>query len=191
MYVKGRQKAVKENATQHGERLLVYASNKNKIRAMAMGQCDSGIQSLIKQSDEWDAHNRDLFWTLRKIREASHARGHSSNVLYADLLDNVMEVFRTYQNQKSLNQFYREFVNATKTLSDRDAIFCINKAGKWEAKKDATIKADSKVAYKRGFDALMAELFMRRSNPTDFKELRFQIHCGADAGSLTAPTTVN
>ena len=52
MYVKGRQKAVEENAAQHGERLLVYASNKNKIRAMAMGQCDSGIQLLIKQSDE-------------------------------------------------------------------------------------------------------------------------------------------
>ena len=125
MYVKGRQKAVKENATQHGERLLVYASNKNKIRAMAMGQCDSGIQSLIKQSDEWETHNQDLFWTLRKIREASHACGHSSNVLYADLLDKVLELFRTYQNQKSLNQFYQEFMNAMNMLSDKDAILCI------------------------------------------------------------------
>jgi len=95
-----------------------------------MGQCDSGIQSLIKQSDECKTYNQDLFWILRKIREASHAGGHSSNVLYADLLDEVLEFFRTYQNQKSLNQYYREFVNAMKTLSGRDAILCINEAGK-------------------------------------------------------------
>ena len=50
LYLKGRQKAADNNTAQHGDRLLAYISNKNKIRAMAMGQCDSGIQSLIKQS---------------------------------------------------------------------------------------------------------------------------------------------
>mmetsp|Transcript_5283 Transcript_5283/g.7829 ORF Transcript_5283/g.7829 Transcript_5283/m.7829 type:complete len:91 (+) Transcript_5283:682-954(+) len=78
-----------------------------------------------------------------------------------------------------------------KTLSDRDAILCINEAAKWEAKKDTSITATSKVAYIYGFDTLMAELFMRRANPVDFTDLRLNIQRGADACSLVAPKTVN
>mmetsp|Transcript_5286 Transcript_5286/g.7834 ORF Transcript_5286/g.7834 Transcript_5286/m.7834 type:complete len:314 (+) Transcript_5286:2-943(+) len=191
IYLKARQKAVDYNGMEHRERLLVYTSNTNKIRAMAMGQCDRGIQLLIKQSGEWKTHKGDLFWVLKKIREASHAHGHSSNILYAGLFEELLELFRTYQNQKSLNKFYQEFADAMNTLSNRDAILCINEAGKWEAKEDSSIMVTSKVAYKRGFDALMVELFMRRANPVDFTDLRLNIQRGADACSLVAPKTVN
>mmetsp|Transcript_19516 Transcript_19516/g.30054 ORF Transcript_19516/g.30054 Transcript_19516/m.30054 type:complete len:161 (-) Transcript_19516:99-581(-) len=117
-----RQKAVDDDAAEYRERFRIYISNKNKIWAMALGQCDQGILSIIKQSDGWRTNKTNLFCVLRKIREASHARGLSSNVLYLDLIDDMIELFRTYQNQKSLNKFYQEFVDAMNTLNNRDAI---------------------------------------------------------------------
>mmetsp|Transcript_5284 Transcript_5284/g.7830 ORF Transcript_5284/g.7830 Transcript_5284/m.7830 type:complete len:228 (+) Transcript_5284:2-685(+) len=113
IYLKGRQKAFDDNAAEHRERLLVYTSNKNKIRAMAMGQCDGGIQSLIKQSDKWTIHKSDLFWVLKKIREASHARGHSSNIYQTSYMRTSL---KSYWSFLGLTKTKRVSTSSTRSL---------------------------------------------------------------------------
>jgi len=94
---------------------------------------------------------------LKKIKEASRACGHNSHVMYPNLLDVILDVFCIYQNQKSLNAFYR------------DTIFCVNEAAIWEAKLDSSNSKTSQQAYKHGLEALMAELFMPAANLVDLK----------------------
>mmetsp|Transcript_5283 Transcript_5283/g.7828 ORF Transcript_5283/g.7828 Transcript_5283/m.7828 type:complete len:228 (+) Transcript_5283:2-685(+) len=113
IYLKARQKAVDYNGMEHRERLLVYTSNKNKIRAMAMGQCDGGIQSLIKQSDKWTIHKSDLFWVLKKIREASHARGHSSNIYQTSYMRTSL---KSYWSFLGLTKTKRVSTSSTRSL---------------------------------------------------------------------------
>jgi len=113
IYLKGRQKAVNDIAAVHRERLLIYTSNKNKVRAMAMGQCDGGIQSLIKQSDKWTIHKSDLFWVLKKIREASHARGHSSNIYQTSYMRTSL---KSYWSFLGLTKTKRVSTSSTRSL---------------------------------------------------------------------------
>mmetsp|Transcript_18921 Transcript_18921/g.29240 ORF Transcript_18921/g.29240 Transcript_18921/m.29240 type:complete len:104 (-) Transcript_18921:372-683(-) len=77
--------------------------------------------------------------------------------MYPNLLDVILDVFCIYQNQKSLNAFYR------------DTIFCVNEAAIWEAKLDSSNSKTSQQAYKHGLEALMAELFMPAANLVDLK----------------------
>ena len=110
---------------------------------MAIGQCDPGIMSIIKQQPDYEAKKLVLFWILKEIVALSWESGHSSHILYPDLLDLQLELYPMDQNQRSLNVYYRKFMEVKKMLEDHDPVMRINEAAKWEAKLDASIKATS------------------------------------------------
>eukprot|EP00816_Leptocylindrus_hargravesii_P000873 CAMPEP_0196828528 /NCGR_PEP_ID=MMETSP1362-20130617/94726_1 /TAXON_ID=163516 /ORGANISM="Leptocylindrus danicus, Strain CCMP1856" /LENGTH=85 /DNA_ID=CAMNT_0042209209 /DNA_START=267 /DNA_END=524 /DNA_ORIENTATION=+ len=84
---------------------------------MALSQCDTGILAIIKQSNGYEAQQLDLFWILKKIKEASHARGHKLKVLYPELVDVVLDVFASTKTRRvlihSTGNLWRPEMNST------------------------------------------------------------------------------
>ena len=121
MYMKSMDDVNKEARTELTNRRKHYEANKGRIRNIALGQCDEGIKSLIKQHADYEAKQTDVFWMLQQIVAASRERGRSAHVLYPHLVGLYRELFNTYQNQKSLNVFYREFMELVNMIKDRGA----------------------------------------------------------------------
>uniref|UniRef100_A0A7S2JWK8 Uncharacterized protein n=1 Tax=Leptocylindrus danicus TaxID=163516 RepID=A0A7S2JWK8_9STRA len=61
IYLATVQKALDRARDEHANWKLHYKSNNNKLRNIAIGQCDKGIQSLIQQQPEYDVKKLDLF----------------------------------------------------------------------------------------------------------------------------------
>ena len=106
LYIGGANKAQQQAADEHEKRKEYYESNKNALRSMALGQCDQGIISIIKQQPQYKNNKSNLFWILKEIVGASRKRGHSTHTLYPDLLDLLLDTCHVYQNQQSFNAYY-------------------------------------------------------------------------------------
>ena len=164
-------------------------ANKNKL---ALGRCDKGIKSLIKQHADYEANKSDVFWIMKQIVAASRELGQSAHILYPYLVDLYQELFKSYQNQKSLNVYYREFMELVNMVKDRGALIKIDEAAEWEAKKDPNIAKTSTEACERGFEAMMAELFIRHANEVDFGDWRTNNKRLASSGnSYSIAKTIN
>uniref|UniRef100_A0A7S2NTI7 CCHC-type domain-containing protein n=1 Tax=Leptocylindrus danicus TaxID=163516 RepID=A0A7S2NTI7_9STRA len=192
IYMASLQNQSNQSRKDFNERKRHYKTNKERIRNIALGQCEEGIKSLIKQHADYDANKSDVFWIMKQIMAASRERGRSAHILYPHLVDLYQELFKNYQNQKSLNNYYREFMELVNMVKDRGALIKIDEAAEWEAKKDPNITKTSTEAYELGFEALMAELFIRNANEVDFGDWRTNNKRLASSGnSYSVAKTVN
>ena len=59
--------AIKRDRDKYTNMLNAYNNNNSKLRSMALGQCDKGIQAIIKAHKVYSTNQYDLFWILKRI----------------------------------------------------------------------------------------------------------------------------
>lgn len=70
---------------------------------MALGQCDRGIQDIIKAQPNHNTNQYDLLWILKMIKCASKEPSTNNNAIYPQLATSLRIIFRLYQNKLTFN----------------------------------------------------------------------------------------
>ena len=134
-----RKSEIETNRRDHDAIVKAYDNNKNKLRSMALGQCDKCIQAIIKAHPDYSNNQYNLIWILKRIKLASKEQGISKNVIYLQLVSGVCCIFRFYKNLLTFNKYHQQITGLISTLADRDVVIRLKCASDWEASKHTGI----------------------------------------------------